>query len=377
MKKTIVIQGLQYGSEAKGAVAAGVAKAWLPDTVATAWGPNAGHTVRDGDFKFVSSMLATSALYPSINNIMIGPGSVLDLPGLTTEIELAGDRLCGKTLYLHPQAAILKPSHRELERDLLRIGSTMKGTMQAAVGKMHRNLGAVMRGNYGEGEFSRLLIVAGKIGLYVNTSGDEYDRAIDDSDRLLVEGAQGFSLGIHEQFYPYCTSRDVSTAQVLADCRIPYPGNQRGMAVIGVCRTYPIRVANRKSEDGQEFTSGGFYSDQHELDWKADLGREPELTTVTKLPRRIFSFSYEQIRKAARIINPSSISLTFCDYLEPKPGSVGHSDDIGDEVSQRVYAIQEATGVQVDTLSYGPDLSDIFGVSPDGTLNTHPFDFAR
>lgn len=377
MDKVVAIQGMQYGSEAKGAIAAGVARRWKPDTVATAWGPNAGHTVRDGDFKFVSTMLATGALYPSTQNILIGPGSVVDLNKLAQEVELAGERLRGKTMVIHPQAPFLKPEHAELERDLLRIGSTMKGTMQAAVSKMHRNESAVIR-SAGE-RLDPLNLAASKVGLSVSTSERLYDAIIDSSSKMVLEGAQGFSLGIHGQFYPYCTSRDVSTAQLFADCRLPYV--RRHVSVIGVLRTYPIRVANRRSDDGQEFTSGGFYEDQHELDWKADLGREPELTTVTKLPRRIFTFSYEQIRRAMRIMQPNLLAMTFCDYLEDPPVldslERGH---VGQKVLRRIEFINEMASMsmfqpcRVHSVSYGPDLSDIYNiVNITGGVRHDPF----
>ncbi len=377
MDKIVAIQGMQYGSEAKGAIAAGVARRWKPDTVATAWGPNAGHTVRDGDFRFVSTMLATGALYPSTENILIGPGSVVDFTKLAQEVELAGERLRGKTMVIHPQAAYLKPEHALLEADLLRIGSTMKGTMQAAVAKMHRVETAVARGAAPH-LIEPLLMVASKVGLHVSFSERLYNGVIDSSRKMMVEGAQGFSLGIHGGFYPYCTSRDVSTAQLFADCRIPF--RRRHVAVIGVLRTYPIRVANRKGGDGQEFTSGGFYDDQHELDWKEDLGREPELTTVTKLPRRIFSFSHEQVRQAARILRPDMLALTFCDYLEPAPTIDQGVGVVGSKVLNLIRALHEDMTTALDqscvvhSVSYGPDLSDIYNVvSHRGMVRTDPF----
>jgi adenylosuccinate synthase len=376
MHKIVIIQGMQFGSEAKGSIAAGVAKNWEPDTVATAWGPNAGHTVRDGDLHFVSSMLATGSLYPSTRFILIGPGSVVDFKKLGDEVMLAGDRVRGKSLIIHPQAAYVKSEHAAMEHDLLRIGSTMKGTMEAAIAKMRREPWSVAAGVSGP-IFSTLMARCESVGLSVAISDRLYDRALDDSEKLMVEGAQGFSLGLHGQFYPYCTSRDVSTAQLLADCRIPFPSLQEKVAVIGVMRTYPIRVANRRSPDGQEFTSGGCYEDQHELDWVNDLQRQPELTTVTKLPRRIFSFSFEQIREAARIMRPTMLSLTFCDYLETRPAFADNEGKVDSRVSSLIKGIEATIPfASIETVSYGPDLSDIYGVLNDeGHVDQHIFEF--
>lgn len=363
MRSVVMVQGLQFGSEAKGAISAGVAKHWRPDTVATAWGPNAGHTVRDGDLKFVSCMLASGALFPSVERILIGPGSVVDFNRLAAEVEMAGDRLRGKELIIHPNAAVLKPEHAVAEAALLRIGSTMKGTMEAAVDKMRRKPDAIARG-VPPFMLNSLFVLAEKFGLMVYCSARRYAEAIDESYKLVMEGAQGFGLSLHGKFYPYCTSRDVSPAQTLADCRVPIPAFGQKFAVIGVIRTYPIRVANRVSDDGQQFTSGGFYDDQHELDWKRDLMREPELTTVTKLPRRIFNFSHEQLEEAIVQVQPSSLSLTFCDYIDAQPSN----GRIGNNTVQFLNAIHATalkanrSDLHVDTVSYGPDLADIYNV---------------
>lgn len=374
-----MIQGLQYGSEAKGAVASAIAKNWKPDTAVTAWGPNAGHTVRDGDLRFVSTMLASGALYPSVRTVLIGPGSVVDFTKLAQEVELAGSLLRGKYLVIHPQAAYLKPGNADTERGLLRIGSTMKGTMAAMQDKLHRDVGYVVRGA-APALVDPLLMVAEKVGLSVSFSERLYDAAVDDSEKMMVEGAQGYSLSVHGQFYPYCTSRDVSTAQLLADCRLPFPVGKESVQIVGVLRTYPIRVANRRGGDGQEFSSGGFYDDQHELDWENDLHRQPELTTVTKLPRRIFSFSHEQVYKAIRQLRPTSLALTFCDYIDEGPtfesGMVA-----GPRTMQLVRAIQATAdrtnhSTYVESLSYGPDLSDMYRLAHrDGVLAPNPYAF--
>ncbi len=85
--------------------------------------------------------------------------------------------------------------------------------------------------------------------------------------------------------------------------------------VYGTLRTFPIRVANRFDEKGKMIgTSGPGYIDQKELDW-ADIGIEPELTTVTKLPRRIFSFSMEQTKEACFRCGPAVLFLNFVNYL--------------------------------------------------------------
>jgi adenylosuccinate synthase len=361
MKYVLAVQDLQFGSTGKGQIAGSLAHVWYPDTVVTAWGPNAGHTFRKDGQKWVHTMLATSAVAPSVEQILIGPGSVINVDNLATEINAAKAYLRGKRLVIHPQAAVVQEGHRLDEaRDLLRIGSTMKGTGAALCDKVMR-MPVTVRDNADE-IINKIGRAAMEADMMLSVSSRIYDQAIDMSEKMVVEGAQGFSLGVHTDFYPHTTSRDVSTAQLLADCRIPFPGRGNQLRTVGVCRTYPIRVANRPNlVGGGEFSSGGCYSDQKELDWSGDLNRPPEMTTVTKLPRRVFSFSHDQIIESCRIMNPDSIALTFCDYLEDPAVTEGEGPRVAmsESVRAHVRGIETVTGKPVQLLSYGPNMNDV------------------
>jgi hypothetical protein len=52
-----------------------------------------------------------------------------------------------------------------------------------------------------------------------------------------------------------------------------------------------------------------------ELSW-ADLGREPELTTVTKLPRRIFTWSDNQYVDAIKMLGVTDPFINFMNYMK-------------------------------------------------------------
>lgn len=373
MRDVIAIQDLQFGSTGKGQIAGSVAHVWHPDTVVTAWGPNAGHTFRRGDKKWVHTMLATSALAPSVEQILIGPGSVLDIDKLAEEINNARDLLRGKQLIIHPQAPVLQHRHSYQEQqELLRIGSTMKGTGAALCDKVMRKTDITVKDRH-EAVIAALGPATMKADMSMSLSSRIYDRAIDLSERMIVEGAQGFSLGVHNDFYPHTTSRDVSTAQLIADCRLPFPSrSEHRFRVLGVARTFPIRVANRTKlpesigsmAEPEVFSSGGCYSDQQEIEWN-DIGRVPELTTVTKLPRRLFTFSFEQLIEACRIMAPDQIALTFCDYLLPPPEiapdeGVGEPIGLGDDVMQFIENIEKCVMPHVEVVSFGPRMEDVY-----------------
>lgn len=319
---TMVVD-MQFGSTGKGLIAGYIAKHQRVDAVATAWAANAGHTFISADGrKNVHTMLANGVVSPNLKRIFIGPGSIINPISLSNELaEFYGiDTNVGSVadikhprILIHPHAAIIYPHHRnkeEIDPSYTKIGSTKKGVAEAAIERMRRC-----------GEDSNIAANCEALKPFV-VSTEEYIAELLQCDHLLIEGAQGYSLSMYHGFYPYTTSRDVSVHQVLADCGVPRAmvegaNNSSKMRIIGTLRTYPIRVANRFNDVGQQIgTSGPCYDDQHEIAWH-DLGLEPELTTVTKLPRRIFTFSVDQIRQACTVFAPDEIFVNFINYLKP------------------------------------------------------------
>jgi adenylosuccinate synthase len=186
-------------------------------------------------------------------------------------------------------------------------------------------------------------------------SREEYHDRLINSEVIQIEGAQGYSLGINSGFYPYTTSRECTIQQLLVDCAIPMRFlNESQLNVYGAARTFPIRVADRHDAEGRQIgTSGPGYPDQEELSWD-QVGVPPELTTVTKLPRRVFSFSMQQIKEACFVNDVDVIFLNFINYLERQ-----------DEIDSLVREIEFETGTKVGLLGYGPMETQIVERHPD------------
>lgn len=341
--KSYMIIDLQFGSTGKGLLAGYLAEKNQPDVVVTAWGPNAGHTYINSKGRvFIHRMLANGVVSPKLENVLIGPGSVIDLDILFKEIESCADLLKGKNIIIHPKAVIVTPEHVETEKRNVKIGSTMKGTGAAVIARIERDPDDfVIARDVVDGSW---LSKVDDLGIHAYVSERHYNTVLDEARVIQIEGAQGFSLSIYHGMYPYTTSRDVTPAQVMADCAIPFSYTPE---VYGTLRTFPIRVANRFDEKGQMIgTSGPCYDDQMEIDW-SDIGIEPELTTVTKLPRRIFSFSEIQTREACRLCAPAAIFLNFCNYM-----TRAEATKLADE-------IEKITGVPVLWMGYGPTVNDV------------------
>lgn len=300
MKQLKVVIDAQFGSTGKGLLASVLAEQDSPDTLITAFAPNAGHTsyMADGT-KLIHKMLANGITSKNTERVLIGPGAVINEDVLVREIENAEKLglLSFDRVFVHKNAACVTPAHIEAEKDFGRIGSTQTGSGAAAIQKLVRDPDNM------------------------NTAGtaicDPRIRVVDDIGYLAelgkarvaqIEGAQGFGLSIQHGFYPYTTSRDVSPAQIMADCGIPWR-YAKNAEIVGVLRTYPIRVANKTG------SSGPCYPDQREISF-ADIGQDVELTTVTKLPRRVFTYSKNQMEHACLVCGFDSAMINFANYCQ-------------------------------------------------------------
>lgn len=343
MRNVTVVCDMQFGSTGKGLIAGYLAERDKPDTVVTAWSMNAGHTYIDrSGRKFVHCMLANGIVSPNLRRVLIGPGSQIGLTKLFEEILQCRDLLGGVQILIHEHACIIQDRHVLQEGGTMTaIGSTKKGCGAAMIEKILRNPKDRIIAKDFRAEVDRFA-EDHNINIMV-ASGVTYALAMDKAQEILVEGAQGYSLGINSGFYPYTTSRECTPAQILTDCAIPARWLTK---IVGTMRTYPIRVANRFDEEGNMVGwSGPYYPDQKEITFD-DLGQPIELTTVTRLPRRIFTFSQKQTFEAIRAIQPDEIFLNFVNYCKP------------DEFTQIFNTIRDAGG-KVKYLGHGATVQDV------------------
>lgn len=330
----------QFGSTGKGLIAGYLAKKNRPDTIITAWAPNAGHTfIDDTGRKFIHTMLGNGIVSPNLKRVMIGPGSVIDVHALLAELEACKDLVDVDQVVIHPHAAVVSQRHRDEEAGpMTKIGSTKKGTGAAMIQRIRRNPDD-MNTAAAEVSLTPLSDCVVSVDRWFEIMRDEVQYA-------QIESAQGYSLSMYHGFYPYTTSRDVSTAQTLADCGIPHQMASEALSqVIGTCRTFPIRVANRFDSDGKQVGwSGPQYPDQEETSFEA-IGQKTELTTVTKLPRRIFTYSKKQIEQAIYVNGVTKMFLNFANYATHQ-----QLDEIADH-------IQSLTELQ--WMGWGPAEGDV------------------
>lgn len=343
MKSIDLVIDLQYGSTGKGSICGFLATKKKYDTIITAWAPNAGHTFIDTDGrKFVHTHIANGIVSPYCRRVLLGPGSVINPLVFLAEYESVKDIIDGQgiQIIIHPHAAVVRDRHvMEESGPMTKIGSTKKGVGAAMIQRIRR-----------DPDDMNVAAHEPMLEPFVVTV-DQYQRELALAKTVLIEGAQGFGLSLYHGFYPYTTSRDVSTWQILADCGIPFTlAASTQFKVIGTARTYPIRVANRFDDEGRMVGySGPIYEDQQEISF-ADIAQEVELTTVTKLPRRLFTFSGHQIGDAVRMTGAKHVFLNFINYVQKQRDLL------------RIVDLIEDTGARVSFVGAGPTVNDVYWI---------------
>lgn len=303
--KLNMVIGLQWGSESKGKLAHYLAVHDKVDVAVCNFGPNAGHTIvgDDGESK-VFKMLPVSTSVPGVR-ILLGPGSVIDVPRFLSEVER--ENAWGR-VKVHPFATVICPENIEYERESLgRIASTLQGTGAARGMKVMRHPNTKM---------------AKDVAVMVDFMADTVDLLhgyLDAGLSCMYEGAQGFDLSLnHGTRYPYVTSRDCDTSSLAGELGVP-PSMVGD--VYGCLRTYPIRVGHLMVGDHKVGDSGPCYPDQKETTWEAVRFKSgsavslEEKTTVTKRVRRVFTFSFRQLRRAMRRCAPTHLFVNFVNHL--------------------------------------------------------------
>lgn len=373
--KVSVVVGGQFGSEGKGAIAAYLSSAEqnrgrhvIAVRVA---GPNAGHTVmgrcpvgcaeQNGrahggphesgpPHPWRLRQVPVAAVTNPDAELVIAAGSEVDPTVLSTELrelDSAGYAATNR-LTVDRSATVIEPSHLQAEQELnltARLGSTGKGIGAARMARLSRVASTWLEYrsalvNAAETELSRTLMDVGTAdtAFYLNRMLVRDDAG--KSTHVIIEGTQGYGLGLHTRFYPTVTSSDCRAIDFLAMAGIspwvlPCPlepvagdtalADDEPFEVWVVLRTYPIRVAGNSGPLRGETT------------W-SQLGLEQEHTTVTQKVRRVGEWDPLLAREAVeanggsrtgRHLPPVRVALTMADHVVSSVA--GHTNASYDE----------------------------------------------
>ncbi len=330
--KADLIVGIQWGDEGKGKIVDMLAQKY--DIVCRSQGGhNAGHTIWVDGVRYALHLVPSGILNPNAINI-IGNGVVLAPESLIKEMEQF-ENLEGR-LFISDKAHLNLPYHSLIDqaRERLKgdkaIGTTGKGIGPAYSDKINRighRVGELLNSDKlaisiieyfeqnraifdvleistpNEEELKALLKEYKKaLAPYITNTTNMLWSALDNGQRILLEGAQGTMLDIDHGTYPYVTSS--STVSAGACTGLGLAPKDIGL-VTGIVKAYCTRVGN-----------GPFPSEDlgKDGDIMAEVGKEYGTTTGRK--RRCGWFDAVAVKHAGRLNGCDQLALMKLDVLD-------------------------------------------------------------
>ena len=343
-----VVVGAQYGSEGKGAICGHLSRIpGAPVTCIRVGGPNAGHTVlgvgpEGSRHPWRLRTIPVAAVTNPDADLIISAGSEIDISVLLFEAEMLEDygHKVWARLHIDGQATVLTEAHINTESDM----------------NLHERLGSTGKG-IGAARAARLLRTAPlwheQTALHEKFNNHPADTAkvarlhLDRGHHVIIEGTQGYGLGLHAGHYPQCTTSDARAIDFLSMAGInPWNANVGHFKIYAVARTNPIRVAGNSGPLKGETT------------WEA-LGLEPELTTVTRKVRRVGDWDTELVRDAFHANGgPGNVvlALTMLDHAVPEVANyTGPISLLPSAAQEYIRNVEAVTGAPVSLVGTGPD----------------------
>jgi len=328
MTTTVVVGGF-FGDEGKGKIISYLAIKDNPKIIVRGGaGPNAGHTIRDGDKVYKVRMLPSGFLNKN-SKVMIGPGVVVNPDVLNKEIhdfDVTGRAFIDKHCGIIEETHLVRDSKGELKE---KIGSTGSGTGPANADRAMRVLNLAK-------DFDSLSSLIVDVPLEVNS-------AISANENVLIEGTQGTFLSLWHGTYPFVTSKDVTASGICADVGV---GPTKIDEVIVVFKSYVTRVGTGPLD--KELS----VEDAEKKGWS-------EFGTVTGRQRRAADFDFDLARRAIMLNGATQISITKLDVLFTDCVGKTSFDELSDDAKAFIKNIETELNTPVTIIGTGPDVNDV------------------
>ena len=329
---SIVLVGGFFGDEGKGKIVSYLSKNDNPSIVVRGGaGPNAGHTIKDGDTTYKVRMLPSGFLNKNAK-VMIGPGVVVNPEVFFKEIEEYD--VSGRA-FLDKHCGIIEQNHLEEDskgRLKEKIGSTGSGTGPANAERAMRTL--------------KMAKDIESLSSYIVDVPNEVNSALKDQKNVLIEGTQGTHLSLWHGTYPFVTSKDVTASGICADVGL---GPKSVDEVMVVFKAYLTRV-------GTGPMVNELSAEETEKKGWAEFG------TVTGRPRRAAEFDFDLAQRAVMLNSATQLAITKLDVRFPECAGVKSFNDLTSEAKSFIKNIEEKLQVPVTLIGTGPLVDDTVDV---------------
>jgi adenylosuccinate synthase len=334
---SLVIVGAQWGDEGKGKLV-DILSGFADVIVRFQGGANAGHTLVVNENRLVTHLIPSGILHAG-KRCFIGPGVVVDLDVLLSEIEDLGQRgiaVSPSNLTVSERAHVVMPYHklldaaREKARGEGKIGTTLRGIgpcLEDKASRMGIRVGDLLRPDtlarklalrmtelnallvhYGlkalqeEEILSVLSPMVSRLSPFVGDAGGLVRQEMDRGRNVLFEGAQGTLLDIDHGTYPFVTSSNTLAG---AACVGLGMGPRRIDGVVGLFKAYCTRVGEGPFPTEIQDERG-----QHLREKGAEYG------ATTGRPRRCGWLDLVALRYAIELNGITSLCITKLDVLQ-------------------------------------------------------------
>ena len=329
---SIVLVGGFFGDEGKGKIVSYLSKNDNPSIVVRGGaGPNAGHTIKDGNTTYKVRMLPSGFLNKNAK-VMIGPGVVVNPEVFFKEIEEYD--VSGRA-FLDKHCGIIEQNHLEEDskgRLKEKIGSTGSGTGPANAERAMRTL--------------KMAKDIESLSSYIVDVPNEVNSALKDQKNVLIEGTQGTHLSLWHGTYPFVTSKDVTASGICADVGL---GPKSVDEVMVVFKAYLTRV-------GTGPMANELSAEETEKKGWAEFG------TVTGRPRRAAEFDFDLAQRAVMLNSATQLAITKLDVRFPECAGVKSFNDLTSEAKSFIKNIEEKLQVPVTLIGTGPLVDDTVDV---------------
>ena len=328
MTSTVVVGGF-FGDEGKGKIISYLAMKDNPKIIVRGGaGPNAGHTIRDGDKVYKVRMLPSGFLNKNAK-VMIGPGVVINPIVLLKEIQdfdASGRSFIDKHCGIIEESHLIRDSKGELKE---KIGSTGSGTGPANADRAMRVL--------------KLAKDIDSLSSLIVDVPAEINSALSLNQNVLVEGTQGTFLSLWHGTYPYVTSKDVTASGICADVGL---GPKKVDEVIVVFKSYVTRVGTGPL--AKELT----LAEAESKGWS-------EFGTVTGRQRRAADFDFELARRAIMLNSATQIAITKLDVIFPECTGKTSFNELSKDAQSFIKNIEDKLNTPVTIIGTGPSINEI------------------
>ncbi|MBL7996285.1 adenylosuccinate synthase [bacterium] len=331
-----VIIGAQWGDEGKGKIVDLLASK-VQVVARYQGGANAGHTIWDGDKKYILRLIPSGILHDGVMCIL-GNGVVIDPIAFFTELDglaKGGIRMDGRVM-VSPHAHIIFPYHKLIDQAKEKyLGKNQVGTTQRGIGpayldkidrcgiraidlmnhdtlteKLQKNISEknkILKAFGAEELAAEPMIkqfheLGNRLREYVKDTAVYLYEAVKYNKEVLLEGAQGTLLDIDHGTYPFVTSSNSSSGGASTGLGL---GPTKIDHVMGVAKAYTTRVGN-----------GPFPTEFDEIFSEKIRKLGGEYGAVTGRPRRCGWLDLVQLKYAMVVNGIDELAITKLDVLD-------------------------------------------------------------